>query len=51
MYPTSQAQGGFYPPETEIKREVERNDAAVDLLLDYADCVRRITGDSCGPPQ
>ncbi|HKR49832.1 MAG TPA: M14 family metallopeptidase [Pseudonocardiaceae bacterium] len=47
MYPTSQAQGGFYPPETEIKREVERNDAAVDLLLGYADCVPRITGTPC----
>ncbi|MGH4011121.1 MAG: M14 family metallopeptidase [Pseudonocardiaceae bacterium] len=47
MYPTSQAQGGFYPPETEIKREVERNDAAVDLLLGYADCVPRIIGASC----
>ena len=51
MYPTSQAQGGFYPPETEIKREVERNDEAVDLLLGYADCVRRITGEHCGPQQ
>jgi carboxypeptidase T len=49
MYPTSQAQGGFYPPETEIKREVERNDAAVDLLLGYADCVPRIIGTRCTP--
>jgi carboxypeptidase T len=49
MYPTSQAQGGFYPPETEIKREVTRNDAAVDLLLGYADCVPRIIGTSCTP--
>jgi hypothetical protein len=47
MYPTSQAQGGFYPPETEIKREVERNDAAVDLLLGYADCVPRIIEAHC----
>lgn len=39
MYPTSQLQGGFYPPDTEIKRETERNDAAVDLLLQSADCV------------
>jgi carboxypeptidase T len=49
MYPTSQAQGGFYPPETEIEREVKRNDAAVDLLLNYADCVPRIIGVRCGP--
>ncbi len=47
MYPTSQAQGGFYPPETEIQRETARNDAAVDLLLSYADCVPRITGTHC----
>jgi hypothetical protein len=47
MYPTSQAQGGFYPPETEINRETARNDAAVDLLLGYADCVPRITGARC----
>ncbi len=47
MYPTSQAQGGFYPPETEIEREVKRNDAAVDLLLNYADCVPRIVGTPC----
>ncbi|MGH3911452.1 MAG: M14 family zinc carboxypeptidase, partial [Pseudonocardiaceae bacterium] len=39
MYPTSQLQGGFYPPDTEIKRETGRNDAAVDLLLHSADCV------------
>ena len=47
MYPTSQMQGGFYPPETEINRETARNDAAVDLLLGYADCVPRITGTGC----
>ncbi|MGH4024462.1 MAG: M14 family metallopeptidase [Pseudonocardiaceae bacterium] len=39
MYPTSQLQGGFYPADTEIKRETERNDRAVDLLLRSADCV------------
>lgn len=39
MYPSSQLEGGFYPPDTEIKRETERNDAAVDLLLRSADCV------------
>ncbi len=51
MYPTSQAQGGFYPPETEIEREVKRNNAAVDLLLDYADCVPRIVGAPCAAPR
>lgn len=40
MYPTGELQGGFYPPDTVIKREAERNDTAVDLLLRSADCVR-----------
>ncbi|MGH3916172.1 MAG: M14 family metallopeptidase [Pseudonocardiaceae bacterium] len=39
MYPESDLQGGFYPPDTEIKRETERNDGAVDLLLERAACV------------
>jgi carboxypeptidase T len=47
MYPTSLTQGGFYPPASVIDRETTRNDAAVDLLLDYADCVPRIVGASC----
>ncbi|MGH3936953.1 MAG: M14 family metallopeptidase [Pseudonocardiaceae bacterium] len=51
MYPTSQTQGGFYPPETDIEREVKRNNAAVDLLLDYADCVPRIVDAPCAAPR
>jgi carboxypeptidase T len=47
MYPTSLTQGGFYPPASVIDRETTRNDKAVDMLLDYADCVPRITGASC----
>lgn len=47
MYPTSLTQGGFYPPENVIERETARNDAAVDLLLSYADCVPRIIGARC----
>jgi len=47
MYPTSQLQGGFYPPDTVIDRETARNDAAVDLLLEYADCAPRIRGITC----
>lgn len=47
MYPTSLTQGGFYPPETVIERETARNDAAVDLLLSYADCIPRIIGARC----
>ncbi len=48
MYPTSLTQGGFYPPASVIDRETARNDAAVDLLLTYADCVPRITAAPCG---
>lgn len=48
MYPTSQLQGGFYPPDSVIERETARNDATVDLLLRYADCIPRITGATCG---
>ncbi|MDQ2791051.1 MAG: M14 family metallopeptidase [Actinomycetota bacterium] len=47
MYPTRLTQGGFYPPASVIDRETARNDAAVDLLLNYADCVPRITGAHC----
>jgi carboxypeptidase T len=47
MHPTSLTQGGFYPPENVIERETARNDAAVDLLLGYADCVPRIIGAHC----
>lgn len=47
MYPTSLTQGGFYPPANVIDRETARNDAAVDLLLRYADCVPRIIGARC----
>ncbi|MGH3979051.1 MAG: M14 family metallopeptidase [Pseudonocardiaceae bacterium] len=47
MYPTSELQGGFYPPDTVIEAETARNDAAADLLLGYADCVPRITGGTC----
>jgi carboxypeptidase T len=49
MYPTSLTQGGFYPPASVIDRETARNDKAVDLLLDYAGCVPRISGATCPP--
>jgi hypothetical protein len=48
MYPTSLTQGGFYPPANVIDRETARNDAAVDLLLRYADCIPRIINAPCG---
>jgi hypothetical protein len=47
MFPES-GQGGFYPDDAFIARETSRNDAAVRLLLDYADCPYRISGGTCG---
>ncbi|MGP3968616.1 M14 family metallopeptidase [Streptomyces sp. 6N223] len=44
MYPTSEAEGGFYPPGDVIDRETSRNREAVLLMLEYADCVYRIIG-------
>jgi hypothetical protein len=44
MYPTSSAEGGFYPPGDVIDRETSRNREAVMLMLEYADCVYRIIG-------
>ncbi|MCA1673556.1 MAG: zinc carboxypeptidase, partial [Actinobacteria bacterium] len=47
MYPSGQEQGGFYPTDNVIGPQTSRNDAAVDLLLGYADCIPRIIGVSC----
>ena len=47
MYPRSQLQGGFYPTDDVIGREVTRNDAAVDLMLTVADCVPQVAGFAC----
>jgi hypothetical protein len=44
MYPTSEAEGGFYPPGDVIDRETSRNREAVLILLDYADCMYRAIG-------
>ncbi|ASO19491.1 hypothetical protein FHR81_000832 [Actinoalloteichus hoggarensis] len=48
MYPRGGGLNGFYPIDDVIDRETARNDAAVDLLLSYADCVPRVIGASCG---
>jgi carboxypeptidase T len=45
MYPTSSAEGGFYPPGDVIDAETARNREAVLMLLDYADCPYRIIGE------
>jgi carboxypeptidase T len=47
MFPVS-GQGGFYPDDAFIGRETSRNDAAVSLFLDYADCPYRVIGVTCG---
>ncbi|MFB9903224.1 M14 family metallopeptidase [Allokutzneria oryzae] len=47
MYPKDAWSGGFYPRDTVIERETSRNDKAVNLLLEYADCVPRVIGKTC----
>ncbi|GAA3461997.1 MULTISPECIES: M14 family metallopeptidase [Saccharothrix] len=48
MYPKSASgTSGFYPRDTQIATQTARNDTAVQLLLDYTDCVPRITGRTC----
>ncbi|MEU5692567.1 M14 family metallopeptidase [Actinosynnema sp. NPDC020468] len=47
MYPTSSGAGGFYPRDTQIAPQTSRNDSAVELFLQYSDCVPRIIGQSC----
>ncbi|AGS71495.1 M14 family metallopeptidase [Streptomyces collinus] len=44
MYPTSSADGGFYPPDEVIERETSRNRDAVLQLLENADCMYRAIG-------
>ncbi|XVS62994.1 M14 family metallopeptidase [Actinosynnema sp. CA-299493] len=48
MYPASASgTSGFYPRDTVIPAQTTRNDTAVQLFLDYSDCVPRITGRTC----
>ena len=50
MFPTGSP--GFYPGDGSIAAQTSRNRAAVLLFVDYADCVYRIIGGTCGtqPP-
>ncbi|HEX6074933.1 MAG TPA: M14 family zinc carboxypeptidase [Micromonosporaceae bacterium] len=52
MYPSSQFGGGFYPADEVIPAQTSRNREAVLRLAEYADCVYRIIGQTCGgtPP-
>ena len=47
MFPTSNSPG-FYPDDAFITRETTRNDSAVLLFLDFADCIYRVINVSCG---
>jgi carboxypeptidase T len=49
MYPRTSSPG-FYPPDEVIGRETSRNREAFLMLLEYADCVPRIIGGTCGGP-
>ncbi|MFM9372104.1 M14 family metallopeptidase [Streptomyces sp. Da 82-17] len=44
MYPSSQGDGGFYPPDEVIEKETSRNKDAVLQLLENADCMYRSIG-------
>jgi murein tripeptide amidase MpaA len=44
MYPTSSAQGGFYPPASVISRETARNKEAALILAEVADCPYKVIG-------
>jgi carboxypeptidase T len=44
MYPRTGSSGGFYPPDSVITHETQRNRAAVLLLAEYADCPWRAIG-------
>jgi hypothetical protein len=47
MYPTSSAQGGFYPPGNVIARETSRNREAALILAEAADCPYKVIGRTC----
>jgi hypothetical protein len=44
LYPTTQAQGGFYPPDEVIATQTTRNREAILYLLERADCPYRAIG-------
>jgi hypothetical protein len=44
MYPTTQSQGGFYPPDEVIPAQTERTRGAVLYFLEQADCPYRAIG-------
>jgi carboxypeptidase T len=49
MFPTTSSPG-FYPPDEQIGPQTTRNREAVLMLEEYADCVYRVIGLTCGGP-
>ena len=49
MFPTG-SNPGFYPADEQIGPQTSRNRDAFMMLLEYADCVPRIIGGTCGGP-
>lgn len=49
MFPRTSSPG-FYPADEQIGPQTSRNREAFLMLLEYADCVPRITGGTCGGP-
>jgi hypothetical protein len=49
MFPTG-SNPGFYPPDEQIGPQTTRNREAFLRLLEYADCVPRVIGLTCGGP-
>jgi carboxypeptidase T len=49
MFPTG-SNPGFYPPDEQIGPQTTRNREAFLRLLEFADCVPRVIGGTCGGP-
>ncbi len=47
MFPASGGLSGFYPADEQIVPQTTRNRAAVLMLLDFADCPKRVIGQTC----
>jgi carboxypeptidase T len=48
MFPRT-SNPGFYPPDEQIGPQTSRNREAFLMLLEFADCVPRVIGGTCGP--
>ena len=50
MYPPSSSSQGFYPPDEVIPAQTSRNRSAVLHMLSYADCPKRVIGQTAPTP-